>query len=103
MKRQSAKATISITDYAALVEFAKMRGTQISEMLIENLVVVDRHPHRAMVEFRRLAQGFTAVLNIEEFESHVPIQRGDALMFSSYHHIRGTAVRLRPRFTGRRN
>jgi len=89
------KATLSIIDYAAVAEFAAMRGRQLAELTIKSVLVVDKSYQEALMEFRRLAQGHDAVLNIEELESQVPVQEGEAVVLRGYHCIRGTAVTVR--------
>lgn len=87
------KPTISIADYAAVVQFAEMSGAHIVELQVESLVVVEKSLHKALTAFREVASGFDAVLNITRTESQVPVKAGDAVIMNTYYCVRGTGVR----------
>ena len=88
------KPTISIVDYAAVVQFAKMSGAHITELQVENIVVVDKSRHKALTTFREMASKFDAVLNITKTESQIPVKAGDAVIMNSYYCVRGTGVKV---------
>lgn len=88
------KPTISIADYAAVVQFAEMSGAHITELQVESLVVVEKSLHKALTAFREMASGFDAVLNITRNESQVPVKAGDAVIMNTYTCVRGTGVRV---------
>ncbi len=88
------KPTISIADYAAVVQFAEMSGTHITELQVESLVVVEKSCHKALAAFREMASGFDAVLNITRTESLVPVKAGDAVIMNTYYCVCGTGVKV---------
>lgn len=87
------KPTISIVDYAALVQFAKMSGAHITELQIETLIVVEKNRHKALTTFREIAARFDAVLNIIKMENQVPVKVGDARIMNTYYCVRGIGVK----------
>ena len=94
-RTQIQKTVVSMADYAAVVQFAKMRGAQLSELQIENLLVVHKSPQKAFSAFREMASDHDAVLNINRYETQVPVRMGDVMMMKTYTCVRGAAVSLR--------
>ncbi len=88
------KPTISIVDYAAVVRFAEMSGAHLTEIQVENLVVIEKNLHRALTAFREMASQFDAVLNITKTENQVPVKAGDAVIMNTYYCVRGTGVKV---------
>lgn len=88
------KPTISIADYAAVVQFAEMSGAPLAELRVVSLLVVEKSLHKALTAFREMASGFDAVLNITRIENQVPVKAGDAVVMNTYYCVRGTGVRV---------
>ncbi len=86
-------ATVTMADYAEGVRFAEMVGKRVGELLIENVLIVEKNPHMAMIAFHEACTAYDAMLNVVRTEQAVPVRMGDVTVVCGYTCVRGIGIR----------